>query len=476
MNKSKTNFIEYNNCQRKAWYSYNGHPKKEMTFVENANIVESYKVEKLATKLFPGIKKSMDFIQEINQSGPVAMYQPNITGEAKIKIHADIIVKDSDSKIHLYEVKSSTKLNKKYIPDIAIQKSAFNYINIPLETTNLIHIDKTFELKGGIEPQNFFQIEDVTNEVTKYLNKESNISNYIKEIESKNILDRNITSANCNSCPYQEPCFDGISNFILNIPRGNIGGKIQKLIDRGIDDIRDIPEDIKFTNNQQKYADIQISNKSQINKPAIKELLSDLEFPIMFFDYETVNPAIPKYDGMHPYEQTPFQYSIHLLEENGIVTNGNYLHLNKSNPMPDLLQSLSTLAPNKGSVIVWNDSFEKSINDMMAEIYPEYKILLNSLNERMFDLSIIFKNHYLHPMFMGSYSLKNVLPVFYDRLQYSDLSISEGQTASFKWLDMIFGNLDINEKEKIKKDLLAYSELDTEGMLKIYQSLVNLVN
>ena len=45
MNKSKTNFIEYNNCQRKAWYSYNGYPKKEMTFVEKANIDEAYKDE-----------------------------------------------------------------------------------------------------------------------------------------------------------------------------------------------------------------------------------------------------------------------------------------------------------------------------------------------------------------------------------------------------------------------------------------------
>ena len=68
------------------------------------------------------------------------------------------------------------------------------------------------------------------------------------------------------------------------------------------------------------------------------------------------------------------------------------------------------------------------------------------------------------------------MPVFYDQLQYSDLSIPEGQTASFKWLDMIFGNLDAEEKEKIKQDLLAYSKLDTEGMFHIYQSLVNLIN
>ena len=204
--------------------------------------------------------------------------------------------------------------------------------------------------------------------------------------------------------------------------------------------------------------------------------MSSLEFPITFFDYETIYPAIPKYDGTLPYQQVPFQFSIHILKADGNLIYDEYLHLEKSNPMPNLLKHLSTVVGYEGSVISWNDIFEKGINNTMSQMYPDYKILLDSINARMFDLSIIFKNDYLHPKFMGSYSLKSVMPVFYDELQYSDLSISEGGTASYKWMDMIFGNLDIKENEKIKRDLLEYSKLDTGGMVEIYKSLINLVN
>ena len=109
----------------------------------------------------------------------------------------------------------------------------------------------------------------------------------------------------------------------------------------------------------------------------------------------TINPAIPKYDGAHPYQQIPFQFSMHILKNDDSLIYVDYLHLEKSNPMPNLLKHLSVVADYKGSVISWNDTFEKGINKTMAEMYPDYKSLLDDINERMFDLSIIFKNDYL---------------------------------------------------------------------------------
>jgi len=476
MNKTKTNYITYLNCKRQGWYEYNNYSAEELSFSQKAIISESYKVEKLSTELFPNIKESNDFIKEISQPGPLVLYQPKIIGEDNFHIRADIIEKDSDSNINLYEIKNSTKEKKNYIPDIAIQKAALKFNGITLEKANLILIDNQYALEGAIDAWKLFKIIDVTDEVNEYLEIELNIPEYVEEIESDKILDRSISSKNCNSCPFLKICFKGIPNSIRKIPRGNIGNKIAKLIDRGITDLNKIPEDIKLTDNQQKYVDIQISNHPQIRIQDINESLNSLKFPIAYYDIETINEAIPIYEGVHPFEQIPFQFSLHLLDKEGNLDHKDYLHLDKSNPMPEFLKTLAAVVPNEGSVIVWNDSFEKRINNMMAEKYPEYKILLNDLNERMFDLSIIFKNSYLHPKFMGSYSLKNVLPIFYDKLQYSDLAISEGLTASFKWADMIFGNLDMHEKEKIKEDLLAYSKLDTESMFHIYQSLVNLVN
>ena len=64
--------------------------------------------------------------------------------------------------------------------------------------------------------------------------------------------------------------------------------------------------------------------------------------------------------------------------------------------IPDLLEKLSSIITYEGNVVVWNESFEKSRNNEMSMMYPEYKPLLDSINDRMLDLSIIFKKDYLH--------------------------------------------------------------------------------
>ena len=150
----------------------------------------------------------------------------------------------------------------------------------------------------------------------------------------------------------------------------------------------------------------------------------------------------------------------------------------------DDLEQLLELATKENNIEVaytikplWsgNDVFEKGRNNEMSIMYPEYKLFLDNVNERIFDLSTIFQKHYLHPDFQGKYSLKKVLPIFYEKLKYSDLPISGGQTANFKWIEMIFGNLDKKEILEIERDLKEYSKLDTEGMVHIYKSLHNLV-
>jgi Domain of unknown function(DUF2779) len=212
-----------------------------------------------------------------------------------------------------------------------------------------------------------------------------------------------------------------------------------------------------------------------IDLPKLKDELSIIEFPLYFIDYETYNPAIPYLSGYRAYDQIPFQWSLHVLTEQGDLSHFEFIETLITDPAPSFIEKLQKLTSNKGSLMVWNKSFEASRNKRIGEIYPEYSSFCEDMNSRMFDLMDIFKNQiYDHPKFKGSYSIKNVLPILSPDLSYKNLMIQNGAAAMVGWKDMIFGNKSESEKNIIRKNLLKYCEQDTFAMVRIYQELVKL--
>ena len=175
-----------------------------------------------------------------------------------------------------------------------------------------------------------------------------------------------------------------------------------------------------------------------------------------------------------PYQQIPFQFSLHIIEKPGAKPEEyGYLHEGDFDPSESIIEELKELVSSKGSIIVWNKSFESKIHAELAVRHPEHKDFLVDLNFRIFDLMDIFRKQiYVHPDTRGKNSLKNVLPALVPGLSYKDLEIQEGATACQRWYDMVFGNsLVPSEKEKILDDLLKYCSLDTYAMYAIWKHL-----
>ena len=111
---------------------------------------------------------------------------------------------------------------------------------------------------------------------------------------------------------------------------------------------------------------------------------------------EAINPAIPLFDKTHPYDQMPFQYSLHKIPKPGArLQHTEFLHADKTNPIPTLVKQLTHDIGQTGTIIVWNQSFEKRCNRYMGKMYPRYKSQLESINLRVFDLMGIFKEKYI---------------------------------------------------------------------------------
>jgi hypothetical protein len=211
----------------------------------------------------------------------------------------------------------------------------------------------------------------------------------------------------------------------------------------------------------------------QIRRGEIAEELGKLIYPIYFLDYETCPSALPRFDGFSPYQQIPFQYSIHILDRpEATPRHAEFLSVTPNDPSPAFANSLREHIGDVGSVVVWNKTFESKINRDLGKRIPANLSFMDALNGRIYDLMEIFsKQKFVHKDFKGGASIKDVLPVLAPELSYQDLVIQEGGTASQTWDKITSESVDPSEKGILATNLKAYCERDTYAMYAIWQYL-----
>ena len=198
-----------------------------------------------------------------------------------------------------------------------------------------------------------------------------------------------------------------------------------------------------------------------------------MEYPLYFLDYETLAGVIPAFDGYRPYQQVPFQYSLHILEKPGSeLIHKEYLHTDNSDPVPLLLEHLRRDFTEKGSVISWFMTFEKGRNTEMGKKCPKYEKFLSGVNDRMVDLMVPFsKGWFVDKDFFGKSSIKSVLPVLMPELSYKELNISNGGQAQRVWMQTVLEGKNADKKSEIMEDMRKYCGLDTYAMYAIFNYL-----
>lgn len=137
---------------------------------------------------------------------------------------------------------------------------------------------------------------------------------------------------------------------VFQIPNLSIVKKMS-LRERGILLIDHIPHDYPLAYNQRNYVNRRLTGRTYMNKSVIRGMLSRLEFPIHFLDFEADNPAVPRLHGMRPFQLIVFQLSCHILNEDGGLEHFEYLHADMSDPRESVIERLINIVNKKGNKI-----------------------------------------------------------------------------------------------------------------------------
>jgi uncharacterized protein DUF2779 len=503
---SKSNYLLYRECKKNVWLKIHKpdiyKEQSKLSEFEESIIETGNEVELLARNIFPtgilikGIGRDAQELtqQYIDKKEPV-LFQPifisskgGFASDEKDGFLAAVDVLEYDKQIGgyiIYEIKATNQIKeKKHFFDLAFQVNLLRKLDLDVKKIKIMHLNSKYTRSGELDLSKLFLIEDVTEPVEKIIDEVSEEMDMALEYLSSDIEPEGpcscIYKSRNNHCPtfcYSNPCVPKYS--IHDIARiGNSKKKLQQLVDSNIFCINEIPEHIKLTDIQRNQVESYIFDKVLIEKETIVRELGDLIFPLYFLDYETRPTAVPRFDGYSPYQQIPFQYSLHKLESlDSEPEHFEFLHTKSDDPSRALAETLQESIGNVGTIITWNKKFECKINKELAERLPEFRLFIESVNNRIYDLMDIFsKQYYVHKDFKGSTSIKYVLPVLAPELSYKDLSIQEGGTASQSWDKIALSSISQDEKDKIAKDLLDYCKLDTYAMYVIWRKLERLLS
>ncbi len=490
MQISKSDYMLF--LKHPAWLWLKKHDKNKLPPIsEELQVIfdEGHLFEKYAEQLFPnsiklGFNESdysgyLDLPKRTSETlnnGAKTIFQGRFEHD-NITCIVDVLEKVGEGQFDLYEIKSSTSVKPEHIDDLAFQFLVLEGSGLKIRKTSVIYVNNEFVRQGEIDAKAISLITDVTEEVKEKID------------ETKANIQKALQVINSNTQPDLSPRY-AIGKFkewmkvyefingtfekysIYNLCRLN-AKMVEELEDLNIKLISDIPQSIKLASKQQGQVEATRLNKQLIDKDRIKDFLSKVKYPVYFLDYETMSSVIPYFNGTKPYQQLPFQYSLYILENPGEeLKHKEYLHKEKTLPCLPLLIKLKEDIGSKGTIFVWNESFEKSRNTEMGELFPEYKKFMESINDRIIDLKTPFSSDwFIDKDFFGSASLKDVLPAVIKDLSYKELAIQGGSGAQRIWMETILEGKNIEKKDETMNALIEYCKLDTLAMVRLYDLL-----
>ena len=335
---------------------------------------------------------------------------------------------------------------------------------------SLAHIDSSWVYPGGGNYAGLLVEEDLTEETRQQVGAVQQWIDAAQAIVARPDAPTVKTGRQCDipyACGFYDHCASlepTVEMPVYWLPRAR-----GAWAERGMVDLRDVP--LKELNETQRLVrDCTISGETHFDAEGAQSDLAGLPFPAYFLDFETIQFAVPIWAGTRPYQQIPFQYSLHRLDDQGRIEHREFLDLSGQDPSRAFAERLIADCGDSGPVFVYNQAFEKTRMAELAERFPDLKPGLEAILARVVDLYPIARNRYYHPSQRGSWSIKSVLPAVVPELSYETLDgVQNGGDAQEAFLESISPQTPIERRETLQRQLLTYCALDTYAMVRLWQ-------
>jgi predicted RecB family nuclease len=481
---SKSRYLAGLQCELRLWLRL-FHPERarEPDAAEASRRAEGEEIGRQARTLFPGGRavESADWDEALAETARLlddpsvhAIYEGAFECEG-LGIRADVLERLPEGGWALHEVKSATRVRGEHLDDVAFQLLVLETCGIATRVAEVVHVDSGYVRgTGAIDPARLLRRTDVTARASDRIGDVRADLERLRRVPRSERPPRVEPSEQCRRprwCDFWEHCTrDKGPDWIGRLP-GLTGARLVWLQQQGVERLSDLPPDFEPTPLQTRVRNALASGAEAVD-PALAQALVKLGPPALYLDFETWGPALPAYPGARPFQQIPFQWSLHAMDAGGHLSHRGFLASSDDDPRRAVARSLlDALGETDWPILVYS-AFEGDRLAELARDLPDLAGELDRVQPRLRDLLALVRQHVYHPGFRGSFSLKRVAPALVPGFGYDDLDrVADGGAAVQALERLASGEAGPEERSRLRGALLAYCERDTLALVEVHRAL-----
>lgn len=484
---SKSKLLAHRQCPRRLWLELHRPELREDSAGAEARFLAGEQVAAVARELYDprgegtlvdtrtlGVAQAVEATQALLSQGK-PIFEAGFAADGALAF-ADVLLPDEGGGWHMVEVKSSGSVKDYQRDDVAIQSLAARAAGVPLRTVRVAHIDTSWTYPGHGDYRGLLQEADLTDEVA---GREPEVRAWVAgahDVARRDSEPDVPTGPQCSDpfeCPFTAHCAAGEPQ--PEYPSAWLPGvrkkDLKQALSDGALDMRDVP-DALLNEPQRRVKQQTLSGEPWLARDEAAAALAEHALPAYFMDFETVMFAVPIWPGTRPYQQIPFQFSVHRLAETGSLEHRPFLDVSGQDPSRLFAEALLAAVETAGPVFVYNVAFERGRLRELAERFPDLGADLEALDARLVDLMPLVRRCYYHPSQQGSWSLKAVVPAVAPDLDYANLDgVQDGGMAAEAYIEAIDAETSAERRAEIERELSVYCRIDTEALVRIWALL-----
>ena len=474
---SKSKILSYRQCPKRLWLEKRMPEVAETSDASERAFAIGHAVGAAAQSLLPNgflveyqedLRRAVAVTREALAAFPDRPIFEAAFDHDGVLIRADVLIPEG-RKYRLCEVKAASGVKDYYLDDCAVQAWVLRANGLVLSDVELLHIDTSFVYPGGGRYEGLFSKVSLDGRLP-----EAEVPDWVDG--ARTVLSQPEPTVamgpHCDdpfTCPFKTYCARNDPPApdypVASLPRG--GKLAQRLADEGFADLRDVPVERLTSTVHRRVHAATVSGMPYVS-PHVANVVRDLAYPRYFMDFETARFAVPIWAGTRPYQQVPFQWSVHVEHATGHLEARMFLHLNAEDPREAFLLSLLAAVGDAGPVLAYYASFERSRIEELADAFPQHRAAAEALTARIVDLHPIAREHYYHRDMRGSWSLKAVLPTVAPDLDYANLEdVQEGGAAEAAFQEAMSTDTTPERRDVLRKALEVYCARDTLALVRL---------